>query len=208
MVEELAVESYSSNENTKKKFQDIEVEEVNIRRYLRKILDKKPIVGIPIDDIPNNLDRWTQTLKYNVKLWVIKKFAEIGDPSKVIYNFPENYEPEVDTERDMEGSKEGIEKTDVSMEQLVESGIINDNETLEMSYNPRGGNRKKYEANVLGDGSLELLGQRFSSPSSAAVAAIQDAGSNRETENGWRVWETKEGRSIDELRKEYSKSRN
>jgi hypothetical protein len=208
IVEELAVESYSSNENTKKKFQDIEVEEVNIRRHLRKILDKKPIVGIPIDDIPNNLDRWTQTLKYNVKLWVIKKFAEIGDPSKVIYNFPENYEPKVDTERDMEGRKEGIEKTDVSMEQLVESGIINDNETLEMNYNPRGGNRKKYEANVLGDGSLELLGQRFSSPSSAAVAAIQDAGSNRETENGWRVWETKDGRSIDELRKEYSKSRN
>ena len=206
LVKNLAVESYSEKEDTKEKFGEVGVRKINIRKFVGEILSKKPIIGIPIDEIPNDLDKWTSTLEYNVKLWVVKKFVEIGDESNVIYDFPENSEPEVDTGKELYGGNKEVEKTDVSMNQLVKSEILDEGDILIMDYNPRGGEKRQYEASLLSDGSLELLNQKFSSPSSAAVAAIQDAGSNRDTENGWRVWKTEDGKSIDKLRVEYAKS--
>jgi hypothetical protein len=72
-----------------------------------------------------------------------------------------------------------------------------------MDYKPRGGKQNRYKALVHEDGSLELLGQKFSSPSYAAIAGIQDAGSDRETANGWNRWKTKEGKLIADLREKY-----
>jgi len=69
-----------------------------------------------------------------------------------------------------------------------------------MLYKPRNGNQKKYEAIILKDGSLELLGQIFSSPSYAALAGIQDAGSDRKTVNGWTSWKTSNGLLLADLR--------
>lgn len=69
-----------------------------------------------------------------------------------------------------------------------------------MTYKPRNGQQKKYEATILEDGSLELLGQTFSSPSYAALAGIQDAGGDRKTVNGWTSWKTISGRTISDLR--------
>ena len=74
-----------------------------------------------------------------------------------------------------------------------------------MDYKPRNGQKKKYKAVVLDDGSLELLGQKFSSPSYAALAGIQDAGSDRQTVNGWTSWKTEEGLTIADLRDKYLK---
>lgn len=204
-VKDLAVESYSENDVTKEKFRETGIEEINIRKFLNNLLDKKPTVGIPIDGIPSDLENWTETIKYDVKLWVIEKFAEIGDASNIIYSFPENSRPDIDTERDNTDEKDSIDKTDVSMEDLIESDLLEEGENLSMEYKPRGGDRRHYEASVLDDGSLELLGQKFSSPSSAAVAAIQDAGSDRETENGWRVWKNSDENTLDDLREEHIK---
>ncbi len=72
-----------------------------------------------------------------------------------------------------------------------------------MDYKPRNGQKKKYSAVVLDDGSLELLGQKFSSPSYAALAGIQDAGSDHQTVNGWTSWKTEKGLTIAELRDKY-----
>lgn len=74
-----------------------------------------------------------------------------------------------------------------------------------MEYNPRNGEQKRYSALVHDDGSLEVLGQKFSSPSYAALAGIQDAGSDRQTVNGWTSWKTEDGKLIADLREEYLK---
>ncbi|MGC2062805.1 MAG: hypothetical protein WA610_07485, partial [Thermodesulfovibrionales bacterium] len=60
----------------------------------------------------------------------------------------------------------------------------------------------KYEATISEDGSLELLGQTFSSPSYAALAGIQDAGSDRKTVNGWTSWKTEKGKTLADLREQ------
>jgi hypothetical protein len=74
-------------------------------------------------------------------------------------------------------------------------------------YKPRGGERKQYEAVVSADGALETLGQQFSAPSYAALACIQNAGSDRETVNGWISWKNQEGRTLAELREQFLKLR-
>ena len=57
----------------------------------------------------------------------------------------------------------------------------------------------KYKAVVLEDGSLELIGQQFSSPSYAALAGIQNAGSERKTVNGWTSWKNLQNISLADL---------
>jgi hypothetical protein len=71
-----------------------------------------------------------------------------------------------------------------------------------MTYKPRNKQQKGYEAVVLEDGSLKLLGRQFSSPTYAALAAIQDAGSDRKTVNGWTTWKNHKNRTLADLREE------
>jgi len=72
-----------------------------------------------------------------------------------------------------------------------------------MIYGPRGGERKQYEAVIAPDGSLETLGRTFSAPSYAALACIQNAGSDRETVNGWTTWKDSDGRTLADLREQF-----
>ncbi len=58
-------------------------------------------------------------------------------------------------------------------------------------------------AELLDDGSLKVLDQVYSSPSYAALAGIQDAGSERKTVNGWISWKTETGETIAELRERF-----
>jgi len=205
VIQDLAVETYSSDETAKEKFQELGIKELNVRKVIQDILEKEPVIGVPIDDISSDLKEWARTLKYNVKLWVISKFVEFKNSSNVVYEFPEEFKPEVDTEKEdgVDESEQEITRYDVSISDLIEKGFISTNQQLIMDYNPRNGEQKRYSALVHDDGSLELLGQKFSSPSYAALAGIQDAGSDRQTVNGWTSWKTEEGKLIADLREEY-----
>lgn len=202
VIQDLAVETYSSDKTTREKFQELEIREINVRKVIQEILEKEPVIGVPIDSISNDLKQWARTLKYSVKLWVISKFIELNNTDNVIYEFPEEFKPEVDTEKENELDETSQDATryDVALSDLIEAEMIEPNSSLIMEYKPRNGQQRKYKAVVLDDGSLELLGQKFSSPSYAALAGIQDAGSDRQTVNGWTSWKTKNGVTIAELR--------
>ncbi|NBC03545.1 MAG: hypothetical protein GVY20_07555 [Bacteroidetes bacterium] len=207
VIQDLAVETYSSDETAKEKFQELGIKELNVRKVIQDILEKEPVIGVPIDDISSDLKEWARTLKYNVKLWVISKFVEFKNSSNIVYEFPEEFKPEIDTEKEdgVDESDQEITRYDVSISDLIEKGFISANQQLIMDYNPRNGEQKRYSALVHDDGSLELLGQKFSSPSYAALAGIQDAGSDRQTVNGWTSWKTEDGKLITDLREEYLK---
>jgi len=207
VIQDLAVETYSEDETTREKFQELGIREINVRKVIQEILEKEPVIGVPIDNISADLKQWARTLKYNVKLWVISKFIEFKNPTNVIYEFPEEFKPEIDTEKEknLDESSQEITRYDVALSDLIEAEIIEPNSHLIMDYKPRNGQKKKYKAVVLDDGSLELLGQKFSSPSYAALAGIQDAGSDRQTVNGWTSWKTEEGLTIADLRDKYLK---
>lgn len=204
-IEDLAVDQYQSDLTTKEKFNDQGIREINVRKVLSEILDKEPSVGIPIDAISGDLKEWARTLRYNVKLWKITKYVEFNRPGNIVYEFPEEFKPELDTEeeKEIDTSTGVVSRYEANISNLIEAGLIEVGEVLVMEYKPRNGLKKKYEGIIEQDGSISVLGQSFSSPSYAALAGIQDAGSDRKTVNGWTSWKNKDGRLIADLREEY-----
>jgi len=203
---DLAVELYKADATIKEKFAELGIRDLDVRRVLIDIVDKDPEIGIPIDEISQDLFEWARTLRYPVKLWLINKFVEFGNPINKIYELPEEFRPELDTESENNtSSSESTQKSySVSIKNLMDSGLLFLGEVLHMTYKPKnGGHKKSYQAVVLGDGSLRVLNQEYTSPSYAALAGIQDAGSNRQTVNGWTTWKTESGISLNELRDKY-----
>jgi hypothetical protein len=203
-IEDLAVEQYQRVGITQEKFTELGINAIDVRKVVREILEKDPIIGVPIDDITTDLKDWARTLRYNVKLWIVRKFVDFNDNANIIFEFPEEFKPELDTEEESEPKpvNKEIAKYDIDIIDLIEAGLISSNEKLFMQYKPKNGYPKKYEATVLNDGSLQVLNQNFSSPSYAALAGIQDASSDRKTVNGWTSWRNSQGRSLAELREQ------
>jgi hypothetical protein len=67
-----------------------------IRSVLGEIFGKSPVIGMPIDSISNDLWDWSETLKTNVKLRIVMKYVESGNSENIIYEIPEEYNPELD----------------------------------------------------------------------------------------------------------------
>ena len=202
---DLAVEQYRNDASTKEKFDEQNIVEINVRQVLGDILETDPIIGVPIDGVTNDLRDWARTLKYKVKLWLVNKFVELNNPQNIIFEFPEEFKPELDTEEEAEekSTNREINRYDVEIKDLIASNILTPGEKLSMDYKPRNGQPKRYEATVAEDGSLTVLDQIFSSPSYAALAGINDSGSSRQTVNGWTSWKTIDGRYLSELREQY-----
>jgi hypothetical protein len=204
-LEDLAVEQFQVDETTKEKFSDLGIKEIDIRKVLGEILEKEPTVGVPIDDLTNDLKDWARTLKYNVKLWVIKKYVEFNNSANVVYELPEEFKPDLDTEQEetSETTTGSITTYDVGLSDLLKAGLITENQKILMNYKPRNGQQKKYIGTILKDGSIDLLNKTFSSLSYAAWSAIQDAGSSRKTVNGWTAWKTESGLTMADIRDKY-----
>lgn len=201
---DLAVELYQADSYTKEKFEELNILAINVRQVVGDILETDPIIGVPIDGVTNDLRDWARTLKYKVKLWIVSKFVELNNPKNVVFEFPEEFKPELDTEEESKPQKANTEiaQFDVELMDLVNANLLTVGEKLTMSYKPRNGQAKKYEAVVLEDGSLDVLGQQFSSPSYAALAGIQDAGSDRKTVNGWTSWKNLNNKTLADLREQ------
>ncbi len=204
-IEDLAVDQYQNDETTKEKFTEQKIKEIDVRKILSDILNKEPIIGLPIDAVSGDLKEWARTLKYNVKLWTITKYVDFNDKNSIAYEFPEEFKPTLDTEEEQEKEEQtgDLTRYEVSIADLIEDGILLVGQKLIMEYKPRQGNKKKYEAEILEDGSLKVLDQVYSSPSYAALAGIQDAGSNRKTVNGWTSWKNESGENLAELREKF-----
>ena len=203
-LEDISVNLYNRDEYTKEKFTNLNITSVDVRKVIRDILETDPIIGIPIDYIPNDLKDWARQQRHNVKLWIVNKFVEFNDPTNIIYEFPEEFKPVLDTEEESEPPKANTEITryDVEIIDLINARLLVPDDKLIMSYKPRNGDQQTYEALILTDGTLEVLGQTFSSPSYAALAGIHNSGSDRQTVNGWTSWKTSSGRTLADLREE------
>ncbi len=101
---ELIIQQLQKDTKIMKKFNDEGYGKENegvfvdeIRDVLREVFGKSPIIGMPIDSISKDLRDWTETLKTNVKLCIVKKYVESGNSENIIYEIPEGYHPELDT---------------------------------------------------------------------------------------------------------------
>jgi hypothetical protein len=161
---------------------------------------------MPIDSVSSDLREWASTsVRLETKLWIVRKHAELGNPSNVVYEIPEEYRPVLDTKEMEESTARGsIAIYDVSIQDLMKGGLLAPGSRLFMSYKPKSTQeRKTYEIVIEDDGSLRADDQRFSSPSYAAMYYINKAGSPRKTVNGWTSWKTEDRRSLADLRDRY-----
>ncbi len=124
LIIELIIQQLREDSGIMKKFNDEgfgkEDEGVfldEIREVLGEIFGKKPVIGMPIDSISNDLRDWAGTLKSNVKLCIIEKYAESGNPENIIYEIPEEYHPESNT----------VESKDERIKDTGKAGITIDN---------------------------------------------------------------------------------
>ncbi len=203
-LEDISADMYEKDEYTKEKFSNLGIKSVDVRKVVRDILQDDPIIGIPIDNIPNDLKDWARQQRHKVKLWIVSKFVELNNKTNIVFEFPEEFKPELDTEEESKPQKANTEiaQYDVELTDLVNASLLTVGEKLTMVYKPRNGQQSRYEATVLEDGSLEVLGQQFSSPSYAALAGIQDAGSDRKTVNGWTSWKNNKNKTLADLREQ------
>jgi hypothetical protein len=201
-VVDLAVEQYQADPYTKEKFEELNIAAINIRKVVGDILETEPIIGVPIDGVSNDLRDWARTLRYEVKLWVINKFVDLNNPANVVFEFPEEFRPELDTEQERKPKTVNVDKAqyDVKVRDLILAGLLTVGQKLTMAYKPRNGQQQQYHAVVRDDGSLEFLERQFSSPSDAALAGINAAGSDRKTVNGWTSWKNDQQRTLADLR--------
>lgn len=203
-LEDISVDLYNQDDYVKEKFTNLGIVSVDVRKVIRDILETDPVIGISIDHIPNDLKDWARQQRHNVKLWIVNKFVEFNNAKNIIYDFPEEFKPVIDTEEEGQPATANTEiaRYDVELIDLLNAELLQPQERLTMTYKPRNGEQKTYEAIVLPDGSLEVLGQNYSSPSYAALAGIHNAGSDRQTVNGWTSWKSLQGRTLAELREQ------
>ncbi len=203
LLTEILVLMVTNEAQVQEKFDEEGIKPIDIRKVLGEIFEKPPIIGMPIDKVTNDLREWAETLKNDVRLWIVRKYSLFGDQSVVAYDIPEEHRPALDTAEHSKHSKSGIQTYDVSLSDLVSNGFVDEGDILVHGYKPRGGKKQIFKGTILKGGSISVLGQSYSSPSYAALACIQAAGSERTTVNGWTSWRTKNGKQLAHVRADF-----
>jgi hypothetical protein len=199
---EKAFELYKSNTSVREIFDLLEIKEADAFKIIQEIVNKDPIIALPIDNVTNDMYTWASEQKSIVKIWTIKKYREVSNPSDIIFEFPSDYKASVDTEEETDDLR-SFNKYDVTIEDLVTSKILSIGEVLYLKYKPKNGEQKSYSAEILDDYTIRIDSETFNAPSYAALYCINKSGSERKTVNGWTSFRNSNGKLLSELREEY-----
>jgi len=202
LLEQLVVDLYKADEAVRVKFDEHGIQEIDVRSVVGQIFSAPPVVAIPIDFISRDLRLWADQQRAEVRLWEIRKLVDFDDQSKIAYEIPDEFTPSVDTAPENE-DKSKYTVYEVSLSDLIEADLLFSDQELTMRYKPRGGEQKVYTARLRSDGSIDFMGNIYSSPSYAAIRGINDAGSDRKTVNGWTSWQLPDGRTLADIRSEF-----
>jgi hypothetical protein len=194
-IAENCIQKINKNSSFKDLLNEIDIEEINIHGKINKILKSQPIVAIPIDFIPNDLNDWTKTLKVEVIVWIIEKYVDIN--GNVLFSIPEK-EIEIETN----SIDANVKIAGDILTQVIDNGLLTENQELYFEYGPKGKPKTKFTGIVRKNG-IEVDGE-ISSVSVSSLRCIQKISPSRTTSNGWVVWKTKDGKLINELYKKLS----
>jgi hypothetical protein len=186
----ITLELVKSDKNAAGVFADLDIAQLDIHGKLQNILRKSPIIAIPIDGIPLDLQAWARTLKFRVKIWVIEKYQSLD--GSILYSIPEENVPTISTTTNKEHTTATIAaRWSQPFQDVMEAGLIHEGQKVFLEYGPRGKSKQTFEGILRKEG-VEV-DKNIMSLSAAAVYCIKKAGSNRETANGWIMWKTEEG---------------
>lgn len=210
LLTDVAVKLYEEDTSISEIFDNQNISKVNIRKILTEIFETEPVVALPIDSVSSDLNDWAHTFGKKVKLWTVKKYTELNNSPNIIYEFPEEFKPIVDTLEELASDQPKDESRqyityDVTIFDLMQAKLLKEGDKLTMLYKPRTRSQQEFEGIIENDGSISVEGRIFSSLSDAAVFCIQKAGSKRKTENGWLKWKNIKGILLSDIRFQYLK---
>ena len=78
LLTDIIVNMVTDEPSIKEKFKDEGIKEINIRKVLGQIFDKAPIIGMPIDSVSRDLRDWAETLRNDVRLWIVRKYVSLA----------------------------------------------------------------------------------------------------------------------------------
>jgi hypothetical protein len=182
-------------------FQDLGIGELEIHGRINNILQKTPTIAIPIDGIPKDLKEWAQTLKNNVKIWLIEKYVPVKGSGAVLYSIPDENLPTISTTPGQGDNFPTVTTTGSQpFQELLNAFPTLEGEPVFLEYGPHGKPKQTFEGTIKKEG-VEVDGKVYS-PSYAAVYCIQEAGSPRKTANGWIMLRTRDGTYLNALYKQ------
>ena len=201
-ITENCIIEIQKNKNFIELLSEINISEINIHGETEKILRKDPIVSLPIDYIPNDLEEWAENLKIKVEIQLVEKFSD--KDGNVLFNMPDLEIKTSDEKIEKEIKEISDKKPENLLELVVKAGFLSDGEKVYMEYGPKGTKKKRFEGIVHING-IEVNGV-ISSPSISSLRCIQEVSPTRTTNNGWVTWKTMDGKVINDKWEKYQKS--
>jgi hypothetical protein len=203
IITDKAFELYKAQDEIKELFDELDIDTTEIYKYLQEIISSEPIIALPIDNVSNDMETWAKEQRSIVKIWVIKKYGEGSNPNDIMFEFPTNFRASIDTETAAEQEVGEWRTYDVSLEDLVNAGLMKPLDQLTLKYKPKNGEQKTYVAVLQPDFTLKIDDQIFNALSYAALYCINKSGSPRKTVNGWTSFRDSSGKLMSVLREEY-----
>lgn len=201
-ITENCIIEIQKNKNFIELLSEINISEINIHGEIEKILRKDPIVSLPIDYIPNDLEEWAENLKIKVEIQLVEKFSDKA--GNILFNMPDLEIKTSDEKIEKEIKEISDKKPENLLELVVKAGFLSDGEKVYMEYGPKGTKKKRFEGIVHING-IEVNGV-ISSPSISSLRCIQEVSPTRTTNNGWVTWKTMDGKVINDKWEKYQKS--
>jgi len=180
---------------------EIDIPEMHIHKELQTILAKSPILALPIDEIPDDLEDYLGTLKVEFKLWTIEKY--INDKGEIIYSVPDFTEAKGGPGGTETDSPDAQPRQGNLISSVIQAGILYVGDSVYMDYGPKG-KQKTHFTGIIRDSGIELDGKVYS-PSIAALRCIQSVSPSRTSSNGWVTWKTRDGALINDAYKKLFK---
>lgn len=190
-----ALDAVRASENLREALSEFGIEEFSLHGAIAEILKQLPTVAIPIDEVPDDLQEWADTLRHVVQIQAIEKY--VNDEGRVLFSVPAEVTPRLSTAQGLVSVPETSFGGGKALKRVMDKGLLVPGQKLHMIYGPRGQDKQTFHAVVREDG-LEIDGRVFS-PSYAAFYCMRKAGSDRKSANGWMHWRTEDGSLINEL---------
>ena len=180
---------------------EIDIQEINIHGQINKILKKDPIVSLPIDFVPDDLEDWAKSLRVAVEIRLIEKYSDFN--SNLLFNIPD-IEAKTNEEIIEKISQFDGKKPENILEKVIKSGYLAEGQKVYLEYGPKGSKKRRF------DGIIRINGIEYdgviSSPSISSLRCIKTITPSRTTSNGWTVWKTEDGRLINSAWQKYKES--
>jgi hypothetical protein len=132
LILQIALKLVAQSRTLRELFLDLDIGELEIHGRLQRILQKVPTIAIPIDGVPKDLKEWAQTLRNTVKIWVIEKYAPVGNSGQVLYSIPDENLPTITTGPQERGTRGKLKQTFQGA--IKKEGVEVDNKVYSPSY--------------------------------------------------------------------------